>query len=91
MISRTMKTSIISIKGSKASRNDLNNKFDGENALISQSSIKQSKDNNASEDDPIMSIDPNMFDKLVGNLMLNEYVAATSCKQFVMIFNNIDV
>ena len=58
----------------------LKTSFDGMNHFICASSIKQSNDKNASDDDPKISIDPNNKNKLDGNFMLNEYAAATSCK-----------
>ena len=64
--------------GKNIVRNTLNISFDGIIHLTCASSIKQSNDKNASDDDPIVSIDPNMLNKLDGKFMLKEYAAATS-------------
>ena len=64
--------------GKNVLKNTLKISFDGINHLICASSIKQSNERNASDDDPITSIDPNTLNNPVGKFILNEYAAATS-------------
>ena len=61
-------------------KNTLKISVDGAKNLISVSSTNQSNDKKASEDEPNISTDPNISIKLSGNLRLNEYAVAMSCK-----------
>ena len=63
---------IIKTIGKNIVRNALNISFDGAKNFISVSSKNQSKDKKASEDEPMISIDPNISMKLSGNFRLNE-------------------
>ena len=66
--------------GKKSVKNALNISLDGVNNFTSVLVINQSKDKNAVEDDPIMSIDRNKLIIEVGSFKLNEYAAAINCK-----------
>ena len=61
-------------------KNALNISFDGANIFISLSSTNQSNEKNASDDAPIISIDPNISVNPSGNFKLNELAAVISCK-----------
>ena len=69
---------MIRINGKNMDMNALNISTDGAKNFISLSSTNQSNDKNASDDDPTISIEPKIWVKLSGNLMLNEYAAAIS-------------
>ena len=71
---------IINAMGKNMVRNTLKISVDGVKNFISVSSTNQSNDKKASEDEPNISTDPNISIKLSGNLRLNEYAAAISCK-----------
>ena len=66
--------------GKNMVKNALNISFDGANILISLSSANQSNEKNASDDAPIISIDPNISMRPSGNFKLNELAAVISCK-----------
>ena len=70
----------IRITGKNMAKNALNISFDGANILISLSSANQSNEKNASDDAPIISIDPNISMRPSGNFKLNELAAVISCK-----------
>ena len=70
----------INIIGKNIAKNTLNISVEGAKNLISVSSTNQSNDKKASEDEPMISTDPNTSIKLSGNLRLNEYAVAMSCK-----------
>ena len=70
----------IKTTGKNMVKNTLNISVEGAKNFISVSSTNQSNDRKASEDEPMISTAPNISIKLSGNLKLNEYAAAISCK-----------
>ena len=66
--------------GNNITKNTLNIPFDGANPVICASSMKQSKDKNVSDADPIVSTGTNESVIVLGKLRLKDNQAVTSCK-----------
>jgi hypothetical protein len=62
----------ISAKGNRANKNVLKREFEGANAFISVSSIKQSNEKNASFPVPTYLENENAFEKLFGTEIPND-------------------